>query len=151
MYMERVIWEFPYYSVYFKAWGGWTPRPSKQLNFHTIQSILKLVWVFIEDMKGGEFPYYSVYFKALPEDTGVVLSLRFPYYSVYFKARALNCSNPFSVRNFHTIQSILKLAGLVWMSSSQTLFPYYSVYFKAQPFRSPPPLTYQISILFSLF
>ena len=55
----------------------------------------------------------------------------FPYYSVYFKAK-----NPPSVyyeeiRDFHTIQSILKPATTAASTAATEGFPYYSVYFKA--------------------
>ena len=166
--------EFPYYLVYFKAFGHGRyndesafisilfslfqslflnfSNESGSFHFHTIQSISK------RDRQGRDyhsrtsFPYYLVYFKArlILAMNDFMISL-FPYYLVYFKASLIT---PLSIRQgsyFHTIQSISKPHPY---PPYQLVLQFISILFslfQSADMSHKPLETSIISILFSLF
>jgi len=78
---------FPYYSVYFKAHSSLPVQFYVLVNFHTIQSILKRVALWLENFFWMNFHTIQSILKPDQDKKNMYIILQFPYYSVYFKAR----------------------------------------------------------------
>ncbi len=122
----------------------------KRVDFHTIQSILKLFKHNLKEIHSGYFHTIQSILKPGQNTELIQINITFPYYSVYFKAQHHHHSN-YKPSYFHTIQSILKLSTVAMLKNITPNFHTIQSILKHLEIKEEQEEIERISILFSLF